>query len=259
MIKSLVGAVETMARKPLVFVPGIVFILIDFIFRYILEDQAIESSFLFLDFLSVPVFGLQRMPFQMIASYPGEIIFLGLFVAASTVIGTMFSVSVANYVFEKKSALISVIYSVKSLMKIILFVLFFGLILVFSAIVLWIAMLFALAAGIIGTIIFLLLITLMGFVLVHFVFVPALMGKGMNIKQAFTESWKITGKNFFEVLLLLIGIALIQAGINQAYMILLDSSFGESDLMILAGMVFSLIGLTYTNIVFPLFYLNKTK
>ncbi|PJA21451.1 MAG: hypothetical protein COX63_00095, partial [Candidatus Diapherotrites archaeon CG_4_10_14_0_2_um_filter_31_5] len=140
-----------------------------------------------------------------------------------------------------------------------LLVLFFGLIFVFSAIVLWIVALFAFAAGFLGAIILLLVIVFMGFVLLHFVFVPALIGKGLNIKKAFKESWNFSGKNFFSVILLLIGIALIDFVLSQIYIIILNTDFGENELMIIVEMIFTLIILTYTNIVFPLFYLNKSK
>jgi len=260
MIKSLIDSVLMIVKKPVVLLAGIAFILIDFFFRYLVEDQAIEVVFKFLDFNSYPIFELQKMPFQLIASYPGELLALSLFLIASSVISTMLSVSLANYVFEKKKSIInSIMFSVKSLMKIIGFILFFGLIFIFSGIVLWIVSLLAFAAGLLGAIILFLVLVLMGFVLIHFVFVPALLGKGMKIKQAFQESWKITGKNFFSVLLLLIGIAIINTILNQIYLIILNTSFGENDLMILVEMLFTLIILTYTNLVFPLFYLNKTK
>ncbi|PIN99195.1 MAG: hypothetical protein COT90_00700 [Candidatus Diapherotrites archaeon CG10_big_fil_rev_8_21_14_0_10_31_34] len=260
MIKSLIESVLMILKKPVVLLAGIVFILIDFIFRYVVEDQAIETVFSFLNFSNYPLFELQKMPFQLIASYPSELIFVGLFLIISSVISTMMSVSLANYVFEKnKSITSSIMFSVKNLMKIILLVLFFGLIFVFSAIVLWIVALFAFAAGFLGAIILLLVIVFMGFVLLHFVFVPALIGKGLNIKKAFKESWNFSGKNFFSVILLLIGIALIDFVLSQIYIIILNTDFGENELMIIVEMIFTLIILTYTNIVFPLFYLNKSK
>lgn len=259
MIKSLIESVLMLVKKPVVLVPGIVFILIDFVFRYLVEDQAIETVFKFFEFSTYPVFELQRMPFQLIASYPSEIMFVGLFLGISSVIATMLSVSLANYVFERnKSIIYSIIFSIKSLMKIILLVLFFGLILVFSGIVLWIVSLLALAAGLIGAIILLLVLVFMGFVLLHFVFVPALLGKGLNIKQAFKESWKFSGKNFISVLLLLIAIAIINTVLTQIYIAILNTGLGE-ETMILIEMIFTLVILTYTNIVFPLFYLNKSK
>ncbi|MBU2099617.1 hypothetical protein KKB11_00100, partial [Candidatus Micrarchaeota archaeon] len=139
------------------------------------------------------------------------------------------------------------------------FVLFFGLMMLFSVIVLWIVSAFAIAAGIIGMIVLILVILLEGFVLVHFAFVPALLGKGMKIKEALKESWNFTTKQFISVILLLIGIMIINFVLGQVYALIVNSSFGENDLMVLVEMVFSLIILTYSNIVFPLFYLNKNK
>jgi len=259
MIKSLIESVLMIVKKPQVLVPGIVFILLDFISRYFLEEQAIEVLFKFFEFTTYPIFNLQKMPFQLIASYPGDLMFLGFVLIISSVIGTMLSVSIANYFFEKKSIVSSIIYSVKNLIKILIFVLFFGLMLLFSLIVLWIVAFFALATGLIGIIILLLVILLMGFVLVHFAFVPALLGKNLKIKEALKESWNFTAKNFLGVVLLLIGIMLINFILSQIYLMILKTGFGENELMIFVEMIFSLIILTYSNTVFPLFYLNKSK
>lgn len=259
MIKSLIESILMPIKKPAVLIPGILFILTDFIFRYLTEESAIEILFNFFEFSSYPVFTLDKMPFYFISSYSGEVIFLALILGISTVIGLMFSVSIANYIFEKKSIINSVVFAVKNLMKIIGLVLFFGLILLFSAAVLWLVMLFALASGLIGVILLLLVILLMGFVLIHFAFVPALIGKGMKIKQALKESWNFSAKNLMQLILLLIGITIINFVLGQAYLQILNTSFGETDLMILVEMIFSLIILSYTNIVFPLFYLNTNK
>ncbi len=259
MIKSLTESVLMLIKKPQILIPGIIFLLTDFIFRYLTEESAIETMFKFFEFSSYPVFTLDKMPFYFLSSYSGEAIFLTLILGISSIIGLMFSVSIANYVFEKKSIINSVVFAVKNLMKITGFVLFFGLILLFSAAVLWIVMLFALAAGLIGITLLLLVILLMGFVLIHFAFVPALLGKGMKIKEAFKESWNFSSKNLMQLILLLIGITIINFILGQVYLQILNTSFGETDLMILVEMVFSLIILSYTNIVFPLFYLNTNK
>ncbi len=259
MIKSLTDSVLLLIKKPAILTAGIFFILIDFIFRYFTEEQAFEALFKFLNISTYPIFELQRMPFQLISSFSGELLFLGLFLTASSVISAMFSVSTANYIFEKKSIIDSIVFSFKNLMTIILFVLFFGLIVVFSGIILWIVFLFALASGLIGAIILVLITVLMGFIFLHFVFVPALLGKGMKIKKAFQESWNITEKNFISVLLLLVALGLAGIVFEQIYLIILTSILGKNSSVILIEMLLSLILAAYANILFPLFYLNKTK
>ncbi|MBU2476843.1 hypothetical protein KKG83_05215 [Candidatus Micrarchaeota archaeon] len=259
MISSLISSVLMLAKKPKILLPGILFVIADFIIRYFTEEQAIEVLFKFFEFSTYPVFNLQRMPFQLIASYPGNLTFLGTLLIVNSVLGIMLSVSIANFLFEKKSVLSSIMYSVSNIIKILGFVLFFGLMMLFSVIVLWIVSAFAIAAGIIGMIVLILVILLEGFVLVHFAFVPALLGKGMKIKEALKESWNFTTKQFISVILLLIGIMIINFVLGQVYALIVNSSFGENDLMVLVEMVFSLIILTYSNIVFPLFYLNKNK
>jgi len=260
MIKSLIESLLMIIKKPVVLVAGIVFILIDFAFRYFFEEQSIEVLFKFFEFSTYPVFSIERMPFQLIASYPGDLIFLGMVLIVNSVIGLMLSVSIANYIFEKKSIISSVIYSFSNIMKIIALVLFFGLILIFSAIVLWIVALFALATGLIGAIILFLVILLMGFVMIHFAFVPALIGKGMKIKEALKESWNFSAKNIFGLILLLIAIALINSVLTQIYIAILNTGTGDDEvLMIFIEFILSLIILTYSNIVFPSYYLNKNK
>ncbi len=260
MIKSLIESLLTIVKKPAVLLAGIVFILINFAFRYFMEEQAIEVLFKFFEFSTYPVFSLEKMPFQLIASYPGDLFFLGAVLILNSVIGLMLSVSIANYIFEKKSIVSSIIYSFSNIVKILALVLFFGLILVFSVIVLWLVSLFALATGLIGAIILLLVILLMGFVLIHFAFVPALIGKGMKIKEALKESWNFSAKNIFGLILLLIAIALINSVLTQIYIAILNSGIGEDEvLMIFIELILSLIILTYSNIVFPAYYLNKNK
>jgi len=259
MITSIINSLLMLVKKPKVFLPALVFLLIDFGFKYIFEEQMIETIFKFLEFTTYPIFNLQRLPFQFIASYPGDILFLGFALIVSSVIGLMISVSIANFIFEKKSISFSVIYSIKNLGKIIEFTLFFGLILLFSLIVLWIVFFFALSTGIIGTIILLVVIVLMGFVFLHFAFVPALLGKNMKIKEALKESWNFTGKHFIDLILLLIGIMIINFVLSQIYLQILITELGDNELMIFVELIFSLIIISYTNIVFPLFYLNKTN
>ncbi|MFH1664159.1 MAG: hypothetical protein ABH986_05115 [archaeon] len=259
MINSLIESVLIMVKKPKILLPGIIFMLLDFIARYFFEEQSIEVLFKFLEFSSYPVVSLQKMPFQVIAGYPGDLMFLGFVLLISSVIGVMLSVSIANYLIEKKSVIGSIIFSIKNALKILVLVLFFGLMLLLSGIVLWIAMLFAVEGGILGAIILLLVILLMGFVLVHFAFVLTLIAKKLNIKQALKESWNFSSKHFFELILLLIGVMLINAVLSQIYLIVLNTAFGENELMVLVEMVFSLIILTYSNAVFPLYYLNKSK
>ena len=259
MIKSLIDSVLMLVKKPAVFVPGIFFLIADFIFRYFTEEQTIEVLFKFLEFSTYPIFNLQRMPFQLIASYPGDLTYLSIALIVSSVIGTMLSVSIANYIFEKKSIINSIIYSIKNIIKILGLIVFFGLMILFSLIVLWIVSIFAFATGLVGAIILFLVMVLMGFVLLHFLFVPTLLGKGMKIKEALKESWNFSAKNFIKLILLLIGITIINFVLGQIYLAILNTSFGENDLMIFVEMIFTLIIVSYSNIIFPLFYLNKSK
>jgi membrane-anchored glycerophosphoryl diester phosphodiesterase (GDPDase) len=258
MIKSLIESVLTIVKKPVVLVPGMVFILIDFFVRFLFEEQAIETIFKFFEFSAYPVFSLQRMPFQLIASYPQELAFLAFISALNLVIALMISVSIANYIFEKKSIIQSIIYSIKNLTKIIFLVLFFGLMIVLSLIILWAAFVFALRTGLLGAITLLLVTVLMGFIALHFFFVPALIGKGMKIKQALKESWNFSSKHFIQVTLVLLAIAIISSLINEIYWKTLSYTDSEGS-AILIEFASNLITLTYINVLLPLFYLNKSK
>ena len=72
------------------------------------------------------------MPCQLIASYPGDFTFLTGILLINSVIGIMLSVSIANFIFEKKSIIGSIFYSIQNITKILMFVLFLMLFLFFK-------------------------------------------------------------------------------------------------------------------------------
>ncbi len=284
MINSLIEGFRLILEKPKILLPAVLVNLINFliiVITYIAFSEFIVNTVIELKTANTQGFELLT---YLIKTNPIEMV--SIFIASLIVV--MLNVSLiyfyALYVKEKKPIRELFSHSLKKWKEILTLIIFS--VLVFSVANMLYALIVSLTEGI--TTILTTIILLLVFLFLYFkffLFIPVMAINGKKLKEGLIEAWNFSNKHLLALFLLIIAVILVNLIIQGIEIILVDLLLDRAleivslivvtpsmpeqtalltlevlnieNYQIISGLLFSSIAVTYTNLVFPLFYLTK--
>jgi len=258
MINAIVEGFTSFAKKPLLFLPALFVMGLNFIVLL----AAFESYFnLFFETLvlgEVPDAGLLELPFFMLTTYGADIIVIGLAAFVSFALGFYMIYIYASLLAGKETGMIkAIIANAKRTGEILGLTLFVSIALFLYGIVAYLLFVASVSIEALGLIAFILLLIwgLFGlFVYFKFAFTPVLMAtEKQKLKPALAAVWKWSSPKLISIIIFLIIIGFLAGIINTVFITLADAT-GSNELGILLLLLGFGLSNAYYNISFVKYF-----
>lgn len=260
LLESIKESFEFCVKKPLVFVPAVILMLVS-IALYDLTTNIMTQVLFRLSTVdvipNVSVFQFPYFMYSIISDQVGIWIGIILLMALINVIVLYWTV---RYVMSAKTKTGNIMNALQTALKSIAnMIILFIFLAVIAIALLEVGLFFVWLSqylSFIGVIILFLYMLLIVYLLVHFMLiVPAMAVKQCNTGKALREAWEFGNEHWGGILLMLIFLAVINAVLNTV-LNLAFGVFGAGSLMIALSAIFSLFFLTYSNVLFGVYYLK---
>lgn len=261
MIKSLVGALKTLVRNPMLFLPAIAAAIAIVVLSIAFEPVLSELAFQAVVLENIPDGAAYSLPFQFAALYPGGTVAL---IVLGILVGIVFiSTSYWYAVYVKmaqegragiRAACNETMAALKKIMQLMLFVVLMAFF--FGALAVGL-MLAAAAVPVLGIALIALptIALLYLYIMLAFSVQALAIGSG-TVKEALQQSWAFSSKGFLGVVLFIVVLAIIGQGLAFIGNSIAEASLNE-DVGLWAVAAFWVISAAYTGIAMPLYYLGK--
>ena len=264
MIDSIIGAFKTALTKPKLWVPALVVGIVNYAIFLLLFEFGIWDFMLYALFLGlVPQTGgaVVGLPFEIYAMYStgvNAIIALAAVVFVTTVFMQFFYGDYVRQMAGGKASFGSAFsYGLSSLKKIFGLFLFFFVITILAGIVMWLAMLFAASAGIVGDIVIVIVGLLMIYIGLKLLFtVTAIAIDRLTLKEGLKKSWEFSNRFLLRIIVLIIvggsiSYLITSVGVEVADLLGIDIVF------IVVFIIFWLFAAAFSNLLLPFYYMRK--
>ncbi|MBU1120608.1 MAG: hypothetical protein ABIE23_03000 [archaeon] len=263
MIAPLLNSIKLMVSKPFFIVIALIVALINSFVLFFFQETLFEFILSLMDVNAFPTNNLLILPFQLVSIYFNELLILLLVLFVSVLLNVFLFFAFADYVggIKKKKASFgaSLGYAIKSLFEQIKLVVFFVVLVAFGFLVLWMFFLLSVYT-VFGGILLIIAMLLCIYLVIKFIFTPAIMAtEKIKLKESLKKSYEFSGKHFFEIILLLIVLfivnALVEVGIGY-YIVLAQP---EENFFLVIDFIITLLLTAYFTLLFPVYYQLREK
>lgn len=265
MLVSFITGFKELYKHPGVFLPGVIAVAINMVLLFLGYD--VVFGFLYHIMLpgGLPEGLLLEMPFLVLAHYYWEILATAVFLFLGFCVNIWAVFAIAKYIADEDKGRIvgkAIKYATARIGKIASVAVFAGVlgVIFFAAflILFWLA----LVAPILGLVIMVLMLALailIFYLYVKLLFLAIVMGTtGHNVKNAIPEVWRWSSKRFWELLVLIFALTFISSAVLDIG-IEVSNFMPDDNLELVVPAVFSVLAVTYSNVVMAHYYLKTKK
>lgn len=263
MITPLLNSLKLVVSKPFFIAIALIIALINSFVLFFFQETLFEFILALMDANAFPTNNLAILPFQLVSLYFNELMVLLLVLFVSVLLNVFLFFAFADYIegIKKKKASFggSLGYAVKSLLEQIKLVVFFVVLVAFGFLVIW--MLFLLSIyTVFGVILLIIAMLLCIYLVIKFIFTPAIMAtEKMKLKESLKKSYEFSGKHFFEIILLLIVLFVINAVVEVGASYYIISFQPDENFFLVIDFIITLLLTTYFTVLFPVYYQSREK
>ncbi len=260
---ALIGSVRMLARKPVLFLPSVIAVVLILVLSYVFAPLLENIAFNVLVLGKVPDVALSALPFQFAAMYAADLLALLLFMVLVGVLFIALAFWYALFLRDAAAGKASFVQTcretVAAVEKIVALVLFVLVIAVFVAVLFWFFALVESVLAPLGVVLTAVLAIAMLYLYINLAFtVQALAISGKKVKDALQQSWRFVAGRFLHTVVFLVVLAVVYYALISAGLALSDAALDEATELGSVA-VFWVIAASYANVAMAQYYLGEKQ